>query len=971
MKRFLRIYALLFLCMIGLTAYAETWKHTFVSGDLTTSAGDITLTEKTWTQSSATYVNYVNTTNGFQIGSAKNPALSFTLSSKDFNEEITSVTVNSAIASSGDTSIGVTVGGTTFTCDGNPTASPTTTATKYTFTGSATGEIVITFTNTKKAFYLESITVEYGVSVAAPTFSPAGGTYTEAQSVTLSQADGATIYYSTDGETFNEYSEAINVSSTTTIYAYAKDTDGNPSTTVSATYTIQPAAPTLSLEAGTYTEAQSVTITAADGLTIYYSTDGEKYSEYTSAIDISETTTLYAYAQDANGNKSEIVSAKYTFKTGSNLYTKVTSADQIAAGNSYIFVSDDGNAALGAITSGTGGSSVTVSIDQDANGVNTVDIDGLDVTEYTLDGETDAWTFYDGSKYMTLTKKNSLATTTTSSSATWTINSDYTVSFTLSSTTYTLRYNSSAGTPFRCYSTTTGNNVYLYVQGGVSIATPTISPDEASFLTTKTVTITADDGLTIYYSTDGENFDQYSGELTLDATTTVYAYAQDASGNKSTTVHKNYTKLAVIELPHYENFADSLGDFTTDPNNTSTCYWHIKQNTSDEDIAKYGEVRKYAYISGYEGKGYDRLVSPVFDGTTEGLKTINLNFIHAGHWFNNANSSTADNSDEAAAEIKKRCQVMVREVSADGTFGEWVTMEYPNVFEQNISNSVAHYDHKNSGDISLDDYIGKYFQISFYYHYDDESVGTGTWNILKVVLNTGDKEKVQANGFLTYVVENDIDAKTTRVYTEGDDTAYLRMFKVTTFDGKTVVLQELGLDDNADSEQYLPAETPILIKTEGCTDDEGNISLTVLQDYDSVLPTVKNNKLKPSYGDVVGSSDDPISVLNRTAKEGSGFAYLTVNGTCYQYGFYRLKAGKTLANRRAYLLESEKETTTTAKPDAAKGIYVLGDPDTTTGISELQNDSQKANVFYNLQGIRVDNPSKGIYIVNGKKVIIK
>ena len=90
--------------------------------------------------------------------------------------------------------------------------------------------------------YLVSYTAP-AVAVAAPTFSPAGGTYTEAQSVTIScTTENATIYYTTDGsEPSNQstpYTDAISVSETTTIKAIAYDGQGNSSNVASATYTI-------------------------------------------------------------------------------------------------------------------------------------------------------------------------------------------------------------------------------------------------------------------------------------------------------------------------------------------------------------------------------------------------------------------------------------------------------------------------------------------------------------------------------------------------------------------------------------------------------------------------------------------------------------------------------------------------------------------------------------------------------------
>ena len=73
-------------------------------------------------------------------------------------------------------------------------------------------------------------------------------------------------------------------------------------------------APTLSLGAGTYASAQTVTISAQEGATILYSTDGgTTWLPYSGAIEVGEgTTTLQAKAIKAGlWNDSETVSATY------------------------------------------------------------------------------------------------------------------------------------------------------------------------------------------------------------------------------------------------------------------------------------------------------------------------------------------------------------------------------------------------------------------------------------------------------------------------------------------------------------------------------------------------------------------------------------------------------------------------------------------------------------------------------------
>ena len=103
-------------------------------------------------------------------------------------------------------------------------------------------------------------------STAAPTFTPAPGTYYSAQSVSLaSTTTDAKIYYTTDGTAPTSastlYTAPIAVAATTTIKAIAYDaSDANPSAVVSAEYII--ATPTI-----TVTETTIPAMTAAVGET--------------------------------------------------------------------------------------------------------------------------------------------------------------------------------------------------------------------------------------------------------------------------------------------------------------------------------------------------------------------------------------------------------------------------------------------------------------------------------------------------------------------------------------------------------------------------------------------------------------------------------------------------------------------------------------------------------------------------------
>jgi Legume lectin domain/Chitobiase/beta-hexosaminidase C-terminal domain len=169
---------------------------------------------------------------------------------------------------------------------------------------------------------------------SAPLFSPAAGTYTGTQSVTLTDATpGSTIFYTTNGSTpattaggsTLQFSAAnpISVAATTTIKALATASGFTTSAVSSATYTISAlqAAPTpaISPATGTYTSAQTVTITDP-GATIYYTIDGSAPSpnstKYTAAFVVNASTTVRAIATETGFSNSAIAQSVITISSG-------------------------------------------------------------------------------------------------------------------------------------------------------------------------------------------------------------------------------------------------------------------------------------------------------------------------------------------------------------------------------------------------------------------------------------------------------------------------------------------------------------------------------------------------------------------------------------------------------------------------------------------------------------------------------
>jgi hypothetical protein len=115
------------------------------------------------------------------------------------------------------------------------------------------------------------------VEVAAPIVFHDGGTYEEALTVPMIAQAGAEIYYSTDGTNFTKYTQPLEISTTTTVTAYAMLL-GAKSSEVTKTFTIvtKPAGP--SVTDGYYTiktnEGKFVNVAGRKTVTLVENADG-------------------------------------------------------------------------------------------------------------------------------------------------------------------------------------------------------------------------------------------------------------------------------------------------------------------------------------------------------------------------------------------------------------------------------------------------------------------------------------------------------------------------------------------------------------------------------------------------------------------------------------------------------------------------------------------------------------------------
>jgi len=206
-----------------------------------------------------------------------------------------------------------------YTLDGT---APTTKSTKY------STPIVLSTSHTIKAIAVKSGSNNSSVAsavytiqlpAAAPTFSPPGGTYNAAQTVTLSSSTaGATIYYTTNGTTpttaSSVYSRPFTVGATETIKAFATANGYTNSPVASSSYTLNLLAPATITGAGNSLSG-SVTATLKanqPSAVLSYSKDKIHWLTYPST-GITVTASEILYAKDSLGGVSLIDSAIYLF----------------------------------------------------------------------------------------------------------------------------------------------------------------------------------------------------------------------------------------------------------------------------------------------------------------------------------------------------------------------------------------------------------------------------------------------------------------------------------------------------------------------------------------------------------------------------------------------------------------------------------------------------------------------------------
>ena len=207
--------------------------------------------------------------------------------------------------------------------------------------------------------------------------------------------------------------------------------------------------------------------------------------------------------------------------------------------------------------------------------------------------------------------------------------------------------------------------------------------------------------------------------------------------------------------------------------------------------------------------------------------------------------------------------------------------------------------------------------------------------------------------------------------------------KTLTFISAWVCAMLLSANASAQSVTYnfvVADEGTIQLPTWGAEVTSGGVTLNLLaagsETFDNrfaVGPTNRNNESGNCFkfrtsGDWKGLwsqyADRNISILNLKKGDKVTFVISKEDQTL------KFVDGDVVISGQEYTVEADGNLDFVTTGSVYIESITITPNGTTTAIQSLHGDAITNNGIYNLQGIRVDKPTKGIYVKNGKKVMV-
>ena len=668
-------------------------------------------------------------------------------------------------------------------------------------------------------------------------------------------------------------------------------------TAVSVTYTSSGGgtvdAPTFSPAAVVYTSAQNVAIeTTTSEADIYYTLDGtdpttsSTKAQYTSAINVTKTTTIKAIAVKSGMTDSDVATATYTIvaapvvtpkNVNSNYYTKVTSTDDLENGDAVLIVS--GSKALSTTQNDNNRAAADVTVAE-----NVINDPGSDVQKLVLVKSDDFYFFHTSAGYLCAASSGSnwLRTKDTAdgnTAATISISSGAaTILFQGTFTRNYLRYNPNNGNPiFSCYATgsTTGEAVELYKE----VTAPSQVPAAPTFNASSVIAAKKTDGtfesVTAPTLTTATGYD---GTVTYASSETSVATVDDATG-ALTLVGVGSTTITAT-APETTGFTEGTASY-------ELTVYQIEDGVFD--------FAKGNYLSGAEALSTQSSVS-----TTWTAGNVTMAVAGRNAWYNGGDLRLYKAQDPDAAgslTISASGNKIIKIVATGGT-----------KLSANTGNKP-----------------------------DDSTIWTGYADEV-VLSHTGDGTITLSKLVVTYTNESSTTVSvssyqyatasfTSQVVVPSANTVYA----VSGVSGNT-----LTLDPLAAGTVLGPNKGVIVYKA-----TEGDVTFAYSNDAPAEVTTI----LKTSG--TVGTGD---YILGVNEDDEFGFCHPTENIEC--------TPGKAFLPASAI--------SGGGSGGGAPFLRIGG----TTNVGKVMVDTE-VGVYYDLMGRKVERPQRGIYIMNGKKVLVK
>ena len=545
--------------------------------------------------------------------------------------------------------------------------------------------------------------------------------------------------------------------------------------------------------------------------------------------------------------------------------------------------------------------------------------------------------------------------------------------FTSGSVTGTITSKSGGTTTARLWETNTGvTDFRLYAGGKLTLSVP------QGQVITKVVFEGSD--VSVLEGPDGAQLDNGTWEGSLNAPSFTcgkvqkinYIYVTYGNGEEQP-VEPSYATISTF--PYDIVFTGGKGDFVIEDVELGglSYVWSVD--------ASYG-MKASAYFQQTNHTTESWLVSPIFD-LSSASSNITLSFGHALNKF----------SDMQSAETQ--ATVWVREVGGQWSMLNGVT--YPETQSWNFITS-------ENNQISLASYRGKKIQIAFKYESDANSAGT--WEISDFHVSSGTFVVTYQDMTMSEATAISIESGTTipNINLQLNNALVVYSFQRESSSGVShegFFVREgdyaiefydtgLGLQPGQTITGSIKCKLapynnqPEVVKADDANDTNlsdvtlgrGTVApyeMTADEAYESNthlgdLVVVKNAtivvKENESNGETMYYVECPNTLLNGKNEDGSEYQYnATVRVQDYFGGFTFPTSVDGAYDVKAIYIATGKK---------ARRLYVLSmtpSEGLPTAINTVEQEGN--NAIYNLQGVRVEKAVKGVYIVNGKKVVVK